>query len=176
MPLFRRKAAHSDDSELGTLLLQGHDMIERTGQAHRDRWGLGTADRWDLDQAAGTLRWSFADSVAEAPAQILSSYSPAASSWKWAWDNESIVAHLRSTSEAVREWGAARGHAALAAGTLDGISEEQAADLAAIAFRVARSTGFYRAAAGSSYVYMTFGTVTLIGQDGERQTFSVGVD
>lgn len=175
MPLFRRKAASPHDDDLGLLLLQGHEMIERTAQAHQKRWGLGTADRWDLDQPTGVLRWSFADHVAEAPAQILASHSGAASSWKWAWDNESIAPYLRSASEAVREWGAAHGHAALTTGTLEGVTAEQAADLAAIAFRITRASGFYRAPAGSSHVFMTFGPVTIVGGDDDGETFSVTV-
>ena len=42
-------------SDLNTLLLQGEDMIEQLGAAHAKAWGLGTADRWDLDQRTGLI-------------------------------------------------------------------------------------------------------------------------
>lgn len=62
-------------ADLSALLLQGEDMIERLGRAHMS-WGLGSADRWDLDQTTGTITWTFADKTATAPAQILGSFSP----------------------------------------------------------------------------------------------------
>lgn len=57
VPLFKRGRAQpsSTPDDVGTLLLQGHDTIARTARAHSDRWGLGTAERWGLDQATGTL-------------------------------------------------------------------------------------------------------------------------
>lgn len=70
MPLLRRKRGDEPD-DLGVLLSQGHDMIQQTGQAHSQRWGLGSALRWDLDLASGLLRFTFPDRVAEAPFQIL---------------------------------------------------------------------------------------------------------
>ena len=63
MGLFRRGAKSTDPGEgaddTGLLMLQGQDMIAQTGRAHADRWGLGTAQRWDLDQETGTIRWTF---------------------------------------------------------------------------------------------------------------------
>jgi hypothetical protein len=50
-------------------------MIEQLGRAHMS-WGLGSADRWDLDQTTGIITWTFPDKTATAPAQILGSFSP----------------------------------------------------------------------------------------------------
>lgn len=178
MPLFKRtpKPSRDDDLSLSDALLQGQDMIRRTGSAHHDRWGLGTAERWDLDQRSGLLRWTFPDRVAEAPAQILGTYSPGGRSWMWAWANESLLPHLRSASEAVRDWGARKGHPALASAQLDGVTEEQAGELAAIAFRVTRATGFYRAPAGRSHLYLTFGPVVITTGGGQSDTFAIDAD
>ena len=55
-------------TDLNTLLLQGEDMIEQLGAAHAKAWGLGTADRWDLDQRTGLITWRFPDKTATAPA------------------------------------------------------------------------------------------------------------
>jgi hypothetical protein len=35
--------------QLGLLLLQGHDLIEQSSRVHREQWGLGSAERYDLD-------------------------------------------------------------------------------------------------------------------------------
>ena len=67
---------------------------------------------------------------------------------------------LREASEGVRAWGEANGQAMLTQPQMQA-TEEQAADLAAIAFRLSGATGFYRASAGRSTVFMSFGTVTI---------------
>jgi hypothetical protein len=176
--LFKRKAGSPSASsgDVGALLLEGHDMIAQTASAHRRRWGLGGADQWGLDQTAGLLRWSFSDKNVEAPAQILATYSLSSGSWMWAWANETLSMSLRQASEDVKRWGEANAAPMLTRSSME-ISEEQAADLAAIAFRVSRATGFYRATTGTSIVYLTFGPVTITGFDGrEPETFSIDIN
>ena len=83
MGFFRRDkggAPTGNDGDLAITLAQGEDMIERVGRAHRERWGLGTAERWDIDQRAGVIRWSFPDKTVEAPVQLLGSYHAGAGS------------------------------------------------------------------------------------------------
>jgi hypothetical protein len=174
MPLFKRSREQpaSTGGDIGTLLLQGQEMIAQTARAHADRWALGTAERWDLDQTTGILRWSFADKVVEAPAQLLGTYSPAGESWWWAWANESLSPALRQASEDVRRWGESNGQSILTQPQIQ-VTEEGAADLAAIAFRISDATGFYRSPAGRSLVFMTFGTVTIRRADGASETFTI---
>jgi hypothetical protein len=173
MALFRRKPAEGD-ADVGVLLLQGHDMIEQTAEAHRQRWGFGSADRWELDQVEGLLRFTFSDRVAEAPVQILGTYSPAGGSWMWAWANDSLTDALCVASEKVRAWGEQQGQAMLTTARMQ-VGEEQAAALAALAFRVSGLSGFYRAPAGRSHLYLGFGTVTLIDAAGKREDFSINL-
>ena len=79
-------------TDLSTLLLQGKEMWQQFASAHAQGWGLGTADRWGLDQQTGLITWTFPDRVAVAPAQILGSFhSSEQSSWQWAWANPSIL-------------------------------------------------------------------------------------
>jgi len=170
IPLFRRTTPPGEN-RLGELLLQGHDMIERTAEAHARAWNFGKADRWDLDQTTGMLRWTFPDHVAEAPAQILGSYSSGGGTWMWAWANNSLLPHLGTASTVVRGWGEAHDQAMLTTGRLE-LTAEQAADLAAVAFRLTGATGLYRAPAGRSDLYLTFGPVLVTGSDGDRRTFT----
>lgn len=64
MGLFKRankpdSAAQAvDQADLSTLLLQGEDMIDQLARAHMS-WGLGSADRWGLDQRTGLITWTF---------------------------------------------------------------------------------------------------------------------
>jgi len=88
--------------EIDTLLLQGRDLIDQTTQEHADRWGLGTAKRWVLDQDEGRIVWSFEDRVVSAPAQILGSWNGQVSSFVWSWGNDTIQPALCTTAEEVR--------------------------------------------------------------------------
>ncbi|HEX4018049.1 MAG TPA: hypothetical protein VHX15_15045 [Frankiaceae bacterium] len=150
-------------------------MIQRSVQAHVARWGLGSADRWDLDQTTGVIRWTFADKIVEAPAQFTGTYSARGRSWMWAWANDTLLPAMCRTSGEVRRWGEANGHVFLQRPQVEA-SAEQAEDIAAIAFRISRATGFYRAPAGASVLYLTFGTVTITPTGGAPEEFSIGVE
>jgi hypothetical protein len=93
----------------------------------------------------------------------------------WAWANASLPSDLRCASEAVRSWGERQGHPALTTAVLDGVVEEQVVDLTAIAFRIAGATGFYRAPAGRSLLYMVFGSVVITSSDGRSESISIDV-
>lgn len=180
MGIFRRSKSGSDGpgeatgSDVGVMLLQGHDMIERTAATHAERWGLGIADRWDLDPAAGLLRWTFPDKQAEAPVQILGLYTPADSTWTWAWASPSVPPAMAADSETARSWGAEHGQDFLIRPAMV-VTEEQAADLAAVAFRLCGATGFYRGPSGSVVAYMTFGPVTIRSNKGGAEHFAITV-
>jgi hypothetical protein len=160
------------DPDLGTLLLQGHDLITRTTQAHRERWGLGSADRWILDQQEGRIVWSFEDRVVSAPAQILGSWNAEVNSFAWAWDNASIAEPLRRTSTRVRDFGTEHGIGALAQSPLT-LDEDKVRDLVALAFRIGECTGLYHPFDGRLASYITFGQVTIEEAGGRSTTFDV---
>jgi hypothetical protein len=162
-----------DQADLSVLLLQGEDMIEQLGRAHMS-WGLGSADRWDLDQKTGMITWVFPDKTATAPAQVLGSFSPGSNSWLWAWANQSIVPDMSRDARIFREWAEANGHSALARPNID-TDEKAAAALVALAVRVTEATGYYRGSGGSSAVIITFGPVTLTAADGSVSDFSISV-
>lgn len=166
-------AAERESVDLGTLLLQGEDMIDQLARAHMS-WGLGSADRWDLDQRTGLITWTFPDKTATAPAQIIGSYNPSTASWLWAWANESILAEMSLDSRSIRDWAEAHGQPALAEPRIHA-DEEKAATLAALAVRITRATGFYRGSGSASIPIITFGAVTLTTQDGATSTFKIGI-
>ncbi|MET8437025.1 DUF6882 domain-containing protein [Streptomyces sp900116325] len=167
-------AQAGDQANLSTLLLQGADMIDQLARAHMS-WGLGSADRWGLDQRTGLITWTFSDITATAPAQILGSFSPASGSWLWAWANDSILPKMSRDARRVREWAEAHGHLALAQPKIDA-DEQAAATLAALAVRVTEATGFYRGPGGNSVAIITFGPVTLAAADGSTSTFDTDID
>jgi hypothetical protein len=159
---------------LGTLLLQGEDMIEQLAGAHAS-WGCGTAQRWGLDQQTGLITWTFADKTATAPAQILASYNPTSSTWLWAWANESILPAMSRDARELRDWAQQHGHQNLTEAKVTA-DAEAAATLAALAVRITRATGFYRPKGGAAIPIITFGPVTLIASDGTSSTFAITID
>ena len=172
MGFFRRRG-NDDGDMLSEMLAQGESMIEQLAQAHQS-WGLGSADRWNLDQRTGIISWTFPHGVASAPAQIIASYNPSAGSWLWSWANQSILPGMSQASHAVRDWGAQHGVAALTEPKLD-VDDELAASLAALAVRITTATGFYRGTGGAAVPIITFGTITLTGQDGSTRQFTIDV-
>ena len=158
--------------ELETLVTEGHDAIARTTQEHAARWGLGTAQRWVLDQGDGRVVWSFEDHIASAPAQILGSWSSEVHSFVWSWDNASIADRLCETAAAVRAFGSEHDIGALTASPLD-LDEAQVRDVVALAFRVGRCTGLYHPFDGRLATYIAFGEVTLEEAGGRTSTFQV---
>ncbi|MFF3617023.1 DUF6882 domain-containing protein [Streptomyces sp. NPDC002580] len=177
MGLFKRaKGTESagqtgERADLSALLLQGEDMIEQLGRAHMS-WGLGSADRWDLDQTTGTITWTFADKTATAPAQILGSFSPASGSWLWAWANQSILPDMSRDARIFRDWAQANGHPALAQPKVEA-DESAAATIVALAVRVTKATGYYRGPGANSTAIITFGPVTLTAADGSVSGFDI---
>ena len=163
----------SSDADLATIVMQGEDMMEQLAQAHRT-WGLGSAERWDLDQSTGQITWVFPDKTATASAQILASYNRGAGSWLWAWANDSVLPELSRDSRAIRDWAEANGHTNLTAPKVDA-SDEVADTLTAIALRVTRATGFYRGD-GATMPIITFGPVTLRPKEGAPSTFTINID
>lgn len=177
MGIFSRGRASEEPpdggQDLATIVLQGEDMMTQLAEAHRS-WGLGSAERWELEQETGLITWSFADRTATAPAQILASYNADAESWLWAWANDSVLPDLRRDSQAVRDWAEANGHAQLTVPEL-AATPDIADTLTAISLRVTRATGFYRGG-GTNTPLITFGPVTMTPSDGEPSTFSIDIE
>ncbi|MFB9450087.1 DUF6882 domain-containing protein [Dactylosporangium vinaceum] len=167
-------ASTPGSADLATLLLQGEEMIGRLAEAHMS-WGLGTADHWGLDQRTGIITWTFPDKTATAAAQLIGSYNPSATSWLWAWANESVLPAMSQDSRTVRDWAEEHGQAGLARPKVEA-DDDVAASLSALAVRITRATGFYRGAGTASIPIITFGDVTLATNDGKVSSFKVAIE
>ena len=172
MGLFKRDKADvgTAASELAGVVLHGTELIEHVGRAHHERWGLGTAESWSVDQQTGVIRWSFPGKTVEAPVQTIGSYNRSAGSWLWAWANESVLPAMRRDAERVRSWAEANGHNNLTKPKMN--ADDDVADtLAAISVSVTDAKGFYQAPAGPAFVFLTFGPVTIT-TSGRTETFT----
>jgi hypothetical protein len=159
--------------DLGTVLLQGHDMIGESIAVHDRRWGMSRAVGWRLDQRAAQVEWDLDDErTARAPAQVLGSWSAATGTFVWAWDNPTVLAEVRETATQIRRYGEEHEVFALTTSPLR-LDLEQLRDLVALAFRVGGCTGLFHPTRGDLTTYVVFGRVTIEGGDGEPEEFEV---
>jgi hypothetical protein len=128
--------------------------------AHDATWHLGEAD-WSLDQDVGDLVFTTPQGTrAVAPAQIIGTYDTQDGTWLWGWDHPSVEPPLAKDAKKMLAYGQKHGYAKLTTRKLQ-ITEDQAWELAALAFMVCGANGAYRGPAGTALVFMTFGKVQL---------------
>jgi hypothetical protein len=161
------QASSSEPEEFQSLLDASRQELERKTEANQ-AWGLGTFDRWDIDQEVGVLVFSSADGTrVVAPAQVIGSFITDDNSWLWAWDNPSIVGGLKLNSLKLKEYGEQHGIEKLTTRKWTG-TEADAWAMTALAVKLCGAQGAYRGPAGSTYVFMTFGEVNVSKPDDGR--------
>lgn len=121
----------------------------RAGEAAtRERWGVGLADRFVLDQQRGTLAFLNTDrgyKRVEARAQVIGSFNASEKSWMWAWANESLARGVTTDARALRDYGEAHGFAQLSDRGWDDAKMDDGWRAAALALRLCRADAVYRA-------------------------------
>ncbi len=95
-----------------------------------------------------------------APVQIVGTYDTEDGTWLWAWDNPSIVPEIAEHAWCVREYGKQHGIADLTASKFK-CDQMQAWEFTALACHLCENQGAYRGPVGTTFVFMTFGKVTL---------------
>lgn len=114
-----------------------------------------------MDQENSKIVFSNEDGTrVEADAQLIGSFETKSQNWRWAWANKSILDSMKKDSEAVREFGAKHGLEKLTEAGWDG-TEDDGWQMAALALKINNRKGIYRGQAGSMFVYITFGEVTI---------------
>lgn len=161
------KSRPASDDDFQALLDRSMEELRLKTEAHVAGWGLGSTDRWDLDQETGLLVFTGKKLTATAPAQIVGTYSTVSETWLWAWDNPSLLPPLQEHARRVKEYGERHGIAALTTRKLE-CDEDEAWRLTALACHLCEAQGAYRGPAGSALVFMTFGEVTLSKGKGKR--------
>ncbi|MBF7074446.1 hypothetical protein ISG33_13650 [Glaciecola sp. MH2013] len=103
--------------------------------------------------------------VYEADAQIAGSFYAPHGTWEWAWNNPNVDKEVSSASLTVKNYGIKEGLDYLSSGTVNVLgSEELAAYLAAVAFKLSDADYIYRGAAGDGLsVYLLVSNIRAIG-------------
>jgi len=142
-------------AEFDQLLATSVKEMEARNEAHK-AWGLGTFDRWDLDQETGMLVFSNPDgTTVTTKAQIVGTFSMRDNSWLWSWDNPSILAPLQGDALKAKAYGEQHKIERLTQRKWTG-TEEDAWAMTALAAKLSGSEGIYRGSSGVSYTYITF--------------------
>jgi hypothetical protein len=155
-----KKARTAGDAGFRALLDRSMEELLSKQAAHTAGWGLGTMDRWDLDQEDGRLVFTSTELTATAPAQIIGTYGIESGTFLWAWDHPSVLPTLREHALRVREYGEQHGIAALTTRKLQ-CEEFEAWEFTALACHLCGAQGAYRGPGGAALVFMTFGEITL---------------
>lgn len=129
--------------------------------AHSATWHLGEEATWTADQGTGRIRFTFEDgTVADADFQIVGSYDSLDGTFLWGWDHPSVGEPLREHARLAKEFGLKH---ALSKYTerMVRCTEEEAWEFTAVAARLGNVNGAYRGPAGTTFVFMTFGEISL---------------
>jgi hypothetical protein len=131
-----------------------------------DGYGLGSHDRWDVDQTTGVLAFSNGGATEViCDVEILGTYSSITSTWLWGWANESVLKVLTENVLRVKEYGEREGLNDLRERKVE-CSEAEAWAFAALASKVLGGLGVYRGPTGRGYVMMMIKTIRKA--DGEQ--------
>lgn len=129
--------------------------------AHNATWHLDKATQWAADQDSATLFFTFADgSVASASFQIVGTYNGDEETFLWGWDHPSVQPALRKHAQLAHEWGETHGLKDYTTPLVQ-CSQDKAWEFVAVAARLGEANGAYRGPSGSTYIFMTFGKITL---------------
>lgn len=143
------------------LLKKSMAELQLKTQAHRELWGLGSYDQWNLNQDDGLLVFSNKDGgTAYASAQIIGTFDSTNNTWRWAWANESIVDTLKKDSLTVKEYGEKHKIDKLITPEWTG-TEDDAWNMTAFAMMLCNQQGAYKGPSGTTYIFITFGPVKI---------------
>ncbi len=155
-----RKDREGETLDFNAFIEGSMEGLRLQTSTHQNTWQFGKAERWDFSQNTGELIFTFADKIVRAPAQIIGSFDSLAHNWMWAWANTSISDSLARDSVRVRDYGEQHGIRRLT--TPEWPAEEMDGwHMAALAWRLCGSNGVYRGPAGTTFVFITFGTVQI---------------
>ena len=95
-----------------------------------------------------------------APVQVIGSYSSDEGSWLWSWANPSVIEPLTQAARLARAFGETYELSEFTQRKIQCL-EDDAWRFAAVGLHLSRSAGCYRGPAGSTFVFMTFGEVSI---------------
>ncbi len=153
-------SAHAEVNDAKSYIEQSLEKLRTATINHRKTWGFGKANTWSVDQKKGLIRFNFSNGkVVTAPVQIIGTYADNGT-FMWSWDHPSVEAALNKHASLVKQFGKKHKLQTLLIRTVK-ISEKEAWKYTALAMRLGNASGAYRAKSGKTWIYMTFGKVSV---------------
>lgn len=156
--VFGKKVAEelkpSCDDAYNKLLNDCVTEVERKNQKLADEFGLGSFERWDIDQEIGELAFSDGGiTKLVCSVTLLGSFSDSSETWMWGWANPSLLEPLTRDTNALREYGEQNEIEDLV-GEKVSATEGEAWALSALSCRILDGLGLYRGPTGNGFVVM----------------------
>lgn len=141
-------------------IARGMEGLKLMTQIHDETWQISEA-AWAVDMDAGTIEFRNGKGwIITAPVQVIGTYDTLDGTFMWGWDHPSVPEHAAKSAQKVREFGLKHGLPEVSELVVE-IDEDQAWKMTGLASYLAEEQGAYRGPAGTTYVYMTFGKVTI---------------
>lgn len=171
-------------AEFHTLLDQSMADLSFRTALHNNLWHIGSAD-WQINQEEQTIIFtttmetqqetqqetqrtgseqrlnvdSFPVTVT-CPVQIIGSFDTLNLSWLWSWGNPSIIPELQQHAFEVKAYGEKHTIESLTERIFE-CEEYEAWEFTALAAKLNNAEGAYRGPAGTTMLFMTFGTPSI---------------
>lgn len=127
----------------------------------QETWGLGQGGQWAADLEAGTITFTNNKGLEiTAPVQVVGTYNSADGTWLWGWDHPSVPEPVSHDARRVHDFGRKYRLEALTTRQIEA-DESDAWTFTALACHLAGAQGGYRGPAGTTYVFMTYGSVSI---------------
>lgn len=142
-----------DAGEYETLVAEARKRAEQKIEAAKQKYGLGTYGRYEIDLPTATIRF-LDDKGTErirSGIQVAGTWSP--SVWLWSWDNDSVPEAAKKELVKVQQFGEEHEFEHLM-GSFDPCDEGEAWTLTAIAAQILDAECLYRAPAKTSTVFL----------------------
>lgn len=150
----------SEPTEFRQLMERAVADLQAKTAGHDGVWHLSEAS-WSVDMDERTIVFTSPKGIqVTAPVQIIGTYNTEDSTWLWGWDHPSVDPPLAQHAKRLLAYGQEHKIAQLTTRTLT-CSEEDCWKLTALACLLCDAQGGYRGPAGTTMVFMTFGTPQL---------------
>ena len=144
----------SCDNAYNQLLRDCMQEVENKNSELADHYGLGSFERWDINQEIGTLIFSDGGDVKlTCKVVILGSFSESSQSWMWGWANPSLLDHLTVETAKIKKYGEINSIPDLIEPKTEA-TESEAWALSSYACRILDGRGLYKGPTGNGCVIM----------------------
>lgn len=119
------------------------EKIKVLQQKFKDDYDVDWYDNWFYNQTTGLLTFSTGDVELNFRYFNVGSFSQKSNTWKWSWDNNSILENVKNQTSTVKEFGENAAFSKLTTGCFPS-DEYEAWEFVAIAATLTKGIGVYR--------------------------------